>query len=376
MRARPRRVLRLITRLNIGGPARQALLLSKELKNDFPTLLAAGSPPPEEGELTDPEVPVHRLPFVRPMNPLMDARALRETRRLISGERPALIHTHMAKAGAVGRFAAPLRDRPRLVHTFHGHVLEGYFRSAAQRTFIQIERTLARRSDVLIAVSPEVRDSLLDLGVGKPHQYRVIPLGFDLAQLLKTDKPSGAVRREIRIQSGTPLIGVLGRLAPVKEHTVVLEAMTHLPGVHLAIFGDGELGSTLRAMSRELGIGERVHFMGWWSDVPSALSDLDVVALTSRNEGTPVSLIEAHASGLPVVATDVGGVRSVVEDDQTGYVVSVGDAVAVADRIRRLLEEPELRSKMGRLGRERVAMRFDKNRLLSDVADLYSELLA
>ncbi len=376
MSARPKRVLRLITRLNIGGPARQALLLARDLRADFPTLLAAGHPPPEEGELSDPEVAVHRLPLVRPIRPAQDARALIAIRYLMAGYRPELVHTHMAKAGAVGRFAARFTHRPRLVHTFHGHVLEGYFRSPAQRTFIEVERILARRTDALIAVSPEIRDSLLDLGIGKPAQYHVIPLGFDLDDLLAVRERSGSVRREMRIAPDTPLVGILGRLATVKEHRLLLEAAAILPGVHVAIFGDGELRHALNEQARALGIADRIHFMGWWSDVASALADLDLVALSSRNEGTPVSLIEAHACALAVVATDVGGVRAVVEDQVSGFVVPVGDRDALASRIDELLREPELRRKMGEAGRQRVAARFHKSRLLDDIRALYEDLLS
>ena len=174
-------------RLNIGGPAGQALLLAKGLEPEFPTLVAADTPNDREGELTDPEVPVEHVPFVRPVSPATDARALRAVRRLVKDSRPQVVHTHMAKAGTVGRLAvlsSRPAHRPLLVHTFHGHVLPGLFRRPAATGLHRIERRLARRTDVLVAVSPEVRDELLDLGIGKPDQYRVIPLGLDLGPLL------------------------------------------------------------------------------------------------------------------------------------------------------------------------------------------------
>ena len=372
----PRRVLRVITRLNIGGPARQALLLSKEL-TDFQTRLVVGHPEPAEGELLDADVAIDRVPLTRPINPLQDVRAYRCIDDLLTIFEPNLVHTHMAKAGALARFAASRsQPRPKIVHTYHGHVLEGYFKSATQRTFIEIERRLASRSDVLIAVSSEVRDSLLDLGIGTASKFRVIPLGFDLEPLLRENPGTGEVRRGLGIGADTHLVGVLGRLAPVKEHEVLLSAVESLPDVHLAIFGDGELRRRLVQQARTMQISDRVHFMGWWSDVSAALGDLDVVALTSRNEGTPVSLIEAHARGLPVVATDVGGVRAVVEDGVTGYVVRVGDADAVAGHLQRLLEAPALRNKMGEAGRQRVRVRFDKKRLVTDIRALYDDLLS
>ncbi|MGH2806408.1 MAG: glycosyltransferase, partial [Actinomycetota bacterium] len=317
------RVLRAITRLNIGGPARQALLLSAELRDEFPTWLVAGQPQPGEGELSDERVPVIKAPLVRPLNPIQDARAVVVMRRLLRDSGAHLLHTHMAKAGTVGRVAAfTSPDKPRTVHTFHGHVLEGYFRPTFERAFVRVERALARRTDVLIAVSEEVRDSLLDLGIGRSEQFRVIPLGFDLTSFLRVEGRSGALRRDLPIDDDVPLVGILGRLAPIKDHRTLLEAMRKVESAHLAVLGDGELMDELRSSARAMGIADRVHFVGWRHDVADVISDLDVVALTSRNEGSPVSLIEALASNRPVVATDVGGVRSVVQDGKTGYLVA------------------------------------------------------
>jgi glycosyltransferase involved in cell wall biosynthesis len=290
-------VLRLITRMNIGGPARQAILLTKGLAADYPTLLAAGRPPQVEGELTDPQVRVRYVPLVRPVAPVTDLRCLWVVRKLLHDSEAKLVHTHMAKAGTIGRLAAlsgHTRSRPKLVHTFHGHVLEGYFGGAQQRAFLKFERMLARRTDVLIAVSPEVRDELLDLGVGRPAQYRVVPLGFDLAPLLATSSPggtSGRLRASLGLAVTVPLVGTVGRLVPVKDHATLFSAVAAVPGRHLAVLGDGELRASLEALAHELRIADRTHFTGWWEDIPSALVDLDVVALSSRNEGTPVALI-------------------------------------------------------------------------------------
>ena len=367
-------ILRLITRLNIGGPARQALLLTKEL--GFRSVLAAGVPPREEGELSDPQVHVRRLPLTRELAPIPDTKAIIATRRLIAELKPRLIHTHMAKAGAVGRLATlGVSGRPRCVHTFHGHVLEGYFNPAVQSLFIRAERALAKRADVLIAVSEEIRGSLLELGIGREEQWRVIPLGFDLTSLLAVSEKTDGLRRELRLESGTPLIAVLGRLAPIKDHRTLLRAMVHLPSCHLVIAGDGELRSQLERTVKELNLAN-VHFLGWRTDVAGLLRDVDLLVLTSRNEGTPVSLIEAHAAARPVVATDVGGVRSVVEDGVTGYLVQVGDEEGIARSISDLLNNPERGREMGRAGRARVANVFSKARLIADIAELYEELLS
>lgn len=369
-------VLRLITRMNIGGPTRQALLLTHRLRHSHPTVLAAGQAPPSEGELTDTAVPVHRIPLVRPLSPRQDAASIARTRRLIRELRPRILHTHMAKAGAVGRLAALSIPgvRPRTVHTFHGHVLEGYFSPAVERSFIAAERALARRTDVLIAVSPEVRDSLLDLGVGEPSRYRVVPLGFELDEHLAVRGPSHVLRERLRLDENTPLLGIVGRLAPIKDHRTLLRAMPDIPSAHLAILGDGQERGPLSALARELGVADRVHFTGWWHDVPGAMADLDVVVLTSRNEGTPVSLIEAGACARPVVATRVGGVEHVVEDGSSGLLVPAGEPAAVARAVNTLLASPATRSEMGSRGRRLVRDRFSADRLMSDITAIYDEL--
>ena len=371
-----KRVLRAITRLNIGGPARQALMLSKELADEFPTRLVAGHPQPGEGELGDPDVAVTEVPLVRPVSPRHDAAAFRKLRRLLVEWDARLIHTHMAKAGTLGRLAAASlgRRRPRTVHTFHGHVLEAYFGPATQRTFVAIERYLARRTDVLIAISDEIKDQLLELGIGRESQYRVIPLGFDLRPLLAVEAPSGHLRRDLGLEAHVPLVGVLGRLAPIKGHDMLLRAIAQVDGAHLAVLGDGELMATLQDAATGLGIADRVHFAGWRHDIADVISDMDVVALSSKNEGTPVSLIEAHACGRPAVATDVGGVRAVVADGETGILVPSGDVTGMADGLRRLLSDPGMRASYGLAGRER-SRRFDKDRLIRSVRDLYRELV-
>lgn len=372
-----KRIVRAITRLNIGGPARQALLLTRALRPGYETTLITGVPQAGEGELSDPEVVPTRIPLVRPLSPTADLKAYRALKATIEDVRPALVHTHMAKAGALGRRAARSVDASiRTVHTFHGHVLDGYFRPSVERVFIEIERRLARKTDALVAVSDEVRDALLDLRIGSPQQWRVIPLGFELDDLLAVERPSGALRAAVGVASDTPLVGVLGRLAPIKDHATLLEAMSRLESVHLVVLGDGELRQQLEGKTRAMHLGDRVHFLGWWTDVPSAMSDLDVVALTSRNEGTPVSLIEALAAGVPVVATDVGGVRSVVEDEVSGYITQPRDAEAIARAIRALLDDGDKRRVMGAAGRVHVRERFSSTRLIADTHALYEDLLS
>ncbi len=376
--APPTAAVRLITRLNVGGPARQALLLTRELQADFPTILAAGDPTAVEGELSDPLVPVRRLPLVRPLHAASDARAVAAVRRLLGETGARLLHTHMAKAGTVGRVAARTMagSRPRTIHTFHGHVLEGYFNPGVQRAFIEVERALARRTDALLAVSPEIRDALQSLGIGRRREFHVIPLGLDLDPFLAVHQPAGSLRGQLGLGDDQPLVGVLGRLVAIKAIEVLLDAMVSLPGVHLAVIGDGDQREMLVGRSAELGLAGRVHFVGWSPDVPAALSDLDVVALTSRNEGTPVALIEALAAARPVVATDVGGVSHVVKHGVTGWLAPSGDAEAVAELIRHTLDARDESAAMAVAGREDVRTRFGKDRLIVDIRALYTDLVA
>lgn len=371
------RVLRLITRLNIGGPAIQALLLTHELSDLFPTVLGAGRAPPKEGELSHPDVFVQLVPFVRAIRPLLDLAAGRAVRRLMEQHEPAIVHTHMAKAGAIGRLVASRAvSRPKIVHTFHGHVLEGYFGALKSRAFIQVERYLAKRTDVLVAVSSEIRNDLLGLGIGRPEQWRVIPLGFDLSEFASVSERKGSLRDQLSLSDDTPLVGVLGRLAPVKDHLLLFEALSHLPDVHLVVLGDGEERRRLAARAAAVDLAGRVHMLGWRQDVPDVLSDVDIVALTSINEGTPVTLIEALAAARPVVATDVGGVRSVVDDGVDGLLVRERTPKGVANAIEQLVNDARLRSEMGTLGRQRMLERFSKDELLRNVSALYDELLS
>jgi glycosyltransferase involved in cell wall biosynthesis len=296
-------------------------------------------------------------------------------RQLITARQPAIMDTHMAKAGTIGRIAAStVRNRPKIVHTFHGHVLEGYFRPAVAQAYLGVERMLARRTDVLVAVSEQIRTQLLELGIGRPEQWRTIPLGLDLDELLGVREPSGVLRELLGI-GDAPLIGMLGRLVPIKDVASAIDAVNRVPAAHLAVIGDGEDRAVLEARVASLGLERRVHFVGWRHDVAAVLADIDVALLTSRNEGTPVALIEAAAAGRAAVATDVGGVRSVVTDGVGGLMVPAGDVAAIAAALDALLGDPARRATMGDAARAHVRERFSVDRLARDTGALYDELL-
>lgn len=371
------RIVEAITRLNIGGPGRHVLDIVGGLSDRFCLTIAAGVAPAVEGELPLGGVPVERLPLVRSLTPHLDASATVRMRSLLRRRQAHIVHSHMAKAGLVARVAAAsIQPRPRTVHTFHGHVLSGYFAARTERFFGQIERTLARRTDVLLTVSSEIRDQLLDFGIGTPAQYEVLPLGIDVSPFAVRRGDVGRLRRHLGLGPSTPLLGVPARLAPIKDHRTLLKAMVDLPGAHLAVLGDGELRDGLVSLAAELQIESRVHFLGWWQDMPAALADVDLVVLTSRNEGTPLSLIEAGAAGVASVATAVGGVPQVVIDGHTGVLVAPGDPVAVATAVRRLLEDTPTRLAFGRSAQDHVCEHFGLERSLRQLASIYETLAA
>lgn len=375
------RVLRIATRLNIGGPARQVLFLTEELpRQGFDTRLIWGSTGPDEGSFDPPaRMPATYVPHLqRNLDPIADLRALAAIDGTIRRWRPQIVHTHAAKAGALGRLAARRQRVPVTVHTFHGHVLQEYFGSLTNKAFAAAERGLARTTDALLAVSPQVRDELLDLGVGRPNQWHVVPVGIDLESLVGDRVPQGKARATLGLPQDGPIVGCVGRLVPIKDHEMLFAAAARLlrerPDVTFVLAGDGELREGLKQRAREL-LGDRCIFLGWVDDLPTLYGAVDVVALTSRLEGTPVSLIEAAAAGKPVVATRVGGVREVVRDGQTGLLVAPRDPVAMAASLQMLLDDPEGSLRMGAEGTEWVTGRFSARRLADDLTLLYRELL-
>ena len=375
------RVVRVITRLNVGGPARQAVLLTDVLRPlGYETELVWGSEETEEGRIEIPHgVPNTHLPDLRrAVAPTHDLKALRALARLLRARRPRVVHTHMAKAGALGRIAAWRSKVPVVVHTFHGHVLEGYFSRPVSAAYVAAERSLARISHAFIAVSPAVRDELLSLGIGRPSQWRVIPVGLDLGDLLEADGDPVAGRRALGLPEDGPVVGIVGRLVPVKDHATFLEAAARIrrerPDVTFVVAGHGELRTSLEARARRE-LGDRCRFLGWVKDLRSLYGAIDVAVLTSRNEGTPVALIEAAAASTPVVATRVGGVADVVVDGRTGLLCPPGDPAAVYAAVLELLGNPARARGMGAAARESVRERFTIERLANDLAGLYGELL-
>jgi glycosyltransferase involved in cell wall biosynthesis len=384
----PIRVLRVIARLNVGGPALHVTYLSRGLADrGYQTTLVAGDVGPGEASMAwvakEAAVEVVRLPGLsRELSPLHDLLATVRLARLIRRLKPHVVHTHTAKAGAVGRAAALLAGRRRLpvvVHTFHGHVLSGYFGPLGSGVFRLIERFLARTSDVLIAVSPEVRDELVRIGVAPADRFTVIRLGIELEPRVHTDGDRGEIRRRLGITPGRFVVGWFGRMTAVKRTPDLLDALAALreAGVDacLLLVGDGTDRATLEERAHELGLARHCFFLGYQEEVAQWYAAIDAFALTSANEGTPVVAIEAMAAGRPVVATHVGGVSDVVRDGTDGFLVPPGDTTALAERLERLALDPALRASLGESGRRRVLERYSVGRLVDDVDALYREML-
>jgi glycosyltransferase involved in cell wall biosynthesis len=387
-------VVRIITRLNIGGPSIQAATLTSRLEaHGFHTHLVHGRLGAGEGDMQyllpaqgDGATYLHALQ--RPLAPAADLGALMQIYRLLCRVRPAIVHTHMAKAGAVGRTAAVAynrtagRQRPaRLVHTYHGHVLEGYFGAAKTSVFIRTERVLARATDRLIAISPRIRDELVaSYRIGDASQYAVVPLGFDLSPFARIDDDGRrAARKELGLPADAPVVTTVGRLTAIKQHDLLLTAARTIVGDHpSAVFlvaGDGERRREIEAMARVLQVEQHVRFLGWRRDLATIYAATDVFVLTSRQEGTPVALIEAMASGVPGVSTDVGGVRDVIADATMGVLVPPDAAAGIAAGIRGLLSDNAGRVAMGARARAHVLGRFTLDRLVADMVSLYRRLL-
>lgn len=386
-------VVRVITRLNIGGPSIQATRLTTALEPyGFTTRLLHGRLGAGEGDMSYLIAPGADAAFIpelrRPLSPIADVRAFAKLYGEISRAHPVIVHTHMAKAGLLGRLATAAYNltrgsapRARVVHTYHGHVLEGYFSAFMTKVFITLERLLAHASDAIVAISPAIRDELLDRHhIGVAAQYRVVPLGFDLAPFAAIDDRARATaRRDLNLPAGAPVVATVGRLTAIKQHRLFLEVIQRVVAAHpkaiALIAGDGELRSELEAYAASLGITGNVRFLGWRRDLAAIYGATDVFLLTSRNEGTPVALIEAMASGVPGASTDVGGVKDVIDSPEVGLLAPFGDANALAAHVNALVADPARRSAMGTRARAGVITRYSIDRLVADVAALYRDLL-
>ena len=385
----PVRVMRIIARLNMGGPALHVSYLTEGLTaRGYETTLLAGQLARGEDSMAfvadDLKIPVRNVPQLhREISPIYDPIAIRRIIREIRRVRPQILHTHTAKAGAVGRAAALLAGDARppiIVHTFHGHVLRGYFDPARTEFFRRTERVLARHTNRLVAVSPEVRDDLVGLGVAPESKFSVIRLGIDLPTRVSNLDERAALRRLFGVPESTFVVGWIGRMTAIKRLDDTLLAFARLrdsgADARLCLVGDGPDRAAVEGRLSELGIARETLLPGYQRNVGAYLAFFDTLLLTSGNEGTPVVAIEALAAGRPVVATAVGGVPDVVSHERDGLLAPVGDIEALAAALGRLAADPELCRQMGEAGRERTPPRYAVSRLVDDIDGLYRELLS
>lgn len=376
------RIARILTRVNLGGPARQALASDPRLlARGHVVRVFAGDPEPGEGDLA-PEFTRAGIDFVRigglgrGLALAGDVRALLALKRELRAFAPDVVHTHASKAGALGRRAArSVAPDAATVHTFHGHVLEGYFPEPLSNALVALERQLARRTDRIVAVSHATADDLVRLAVVDEARLVVVPPGIELAPFLAIDRRDGRLRELIGASPSDVVVGVIGRLAEVKRPEWALDVFellaTRHAGLHLVFVGDGKLRGMLerRILALPEPLRARAHLVGAREDMPAVLADLDVVLATSRSEGLPVALIEAAAAGRPAVATNVGGVSEIVAHERTGWLGTTVDELAYG--LDQTIEQREQWPALAVRARLRVEKRHGADELATRLERLY-----
>jgi glycosyltransferase involved in cell wall biosynthesis len=405
------RILRIINRFNLGGPTHNAAYLTRYLPDDYETMLVGGSQEAtEEGSqhiLSSMGVKPIILPELqREVAPWRDRGAYTRIKQLIKDFKPDIVHTHAAKAGAVGRMAAADQNVKAIVHTFHGHVFHSYFGPVRTALYKNIERFLARRSSRIIAISEKQKLELVDEHrITTGEKVSVIPLGFDLDRFQQDQVRKRALFRKVYgITDDEIAIGIVGRLVPIKNHDLFLEVIARVSQrtgrpIRAFIVGDGEERERLQARVNELGMSQvqgpyfnghgfghgvngkpmvsraTITFTSWIKEVDIVNAGVDIVMLTSLNEGTPVSLIEAQAANRPVITTRVGGIENVVLQDRTALLSASGDVNGLEQHLIRLIENDALRRSFGQGGWDHVRDRFHFTRLVQDTDSLYRSLL-
>ena len=389
------KILRIINRLNLGGPTYNAAYLSKHLSPEFETMLLSGikedSEESSEFIVTDMGLTPHYIPEMRrEINFRQDRVAYRKIKDIIGEFKPDIVHTHASKAGTLGRLAAFHMNVPVVLHTFHGHVFHSYFSPLKTRIYIEIERYLARKSSAIIAISEKQKEELGNVfRICNPDKIEVVPLGFDLSRFSQDmENKRKKFRSEYAVEDDAIAIGIVGRIVPVKNHRLFLKGLKHVldrtnKKIRAFIVGDGEDREQTEIMSREMGItfndgkkndGSVLTFTSWIRNVDEVYAGMDIVALTSRNEGTPVSIIEAQAASRPVVATRVGGIANIVQEGVSALLSESGNDEAFCSHLLQLVEDGKLRMKMSEVSADN-AFRHDYRRLVIEMGMLYHKLL-
>jgi len=391
------RILRILNRLIIGGPSKNAVYLTRYMQPDFDTMLVIGGKEDHEQDAdflaTANNIQPTCIPQMkRAISPKDDWAAYNKLKKLIKEFKPDIVHTHAAKSGALGRLAAKHSNVPVIVHTFHGHVFHSYFNSLKTNFFIRTERYLGGLSDAIVAISDVQKKELSgDFRIAAAEKFRVIPLGLDLDNFtIDREAKRNKFRTEFGLDDDTVAVGIIGRLVPVKNHSLFLTALKYVLNnssakVKAFIIGDGESRASIEKLATSLDIKFSQHtdkeypgpliFTSWRTDVDTICAGLDIIALTSLNEGTPVSLIEAQAAGKPIVSTRVGGIADVVLENKTALLSDIADEKQYCSNLLHMVNDISMRHKFSNAGQEYVLNKFGYQRLVADMGNLYRDLL-
>ena len=391
------KVLRIINRFNLGGPTYNAALLSKYLSPEFETLLYGGAIDKTEGDASFIVrnlgiEPLFIPEMHRSLNLFQDIKAYKKIKKIILEYKPDIVHTHASKAGALGRLAANKCGVPVIVHTFHGHVFDKYFSILSSTFYINIERYLAKKSSKIIVLSDKQKNDIVNkFKICPEEKVEIISLGFDLDKFQENiDVKRKNFRNEYKIADDEIAIAIIGRLVPIKNHELFLNAVKYVSSrtnkkIKILIVGDGESKNNIQKKAEELNLSftenksesknHLITFTSWIKEIDVVVAGSDIIALTSLNEGTPVSLIEAQAGNKPIVSTNVGGIENVVIPGETALLSPNNDMQAFAENLLKLVESEDLRNKLSQQGWENVKKKFHFMRLVNDIKNLYNNLL-
>jgi len=392
------RILRIHNRLIIGGPSINVTYLTKYMAPEFETMLVIGGKDDHEQDAAHLTRDLGIEPVVvnemrRSIDPRQDGIAYQKIKKIIETYQPHVVHTHAAKAGVIGRLAAEACGVPVIVHTFHGHVFHSYFNKWRSNMFVQIERYLAKKSTGIVAISSSQKHELANVyNVCPEEKLEIIPLGLDLDKFSeKNEERRNRFRRFYQIEEDEIAIGIIGRIVPIKNHSLFVAAAKKVMEasdvkVKFIVIGDGDMRPQMETEFVAAGISYAYYPLtrhkataictSWLTDMNEVLAGLDIVALTSNNEGTPVSLIEAQAAGKPIVATNVGGVADVVVDGKCGYITEPGNADQFAEALLKLINCGGCRAMFGDYGKQHVSAQFSYRRLVNDMSGYYHRLIA
>jgi len=380
------KVISIIGRLSIGGASPQVVFITQYLNKDlFEAKLIVGQKNIYEGDMLYYAKERGVSPIIIPylhnefkLDVVNDVKAIYDIYRIIKKEKPYIVHTHTAKAGFLGRIAARLAGVPIIIHTFHGHLFHSYFNRIKTNILIWGERILGLITNKIITVSKSLRKELIEYKIAPRDKIISISLGLELEEFIKNENNKGVLKKELGLSDDNLIVGIVGRLAPIKGHKYFIEAASivkkSIKNVKFLIVGDGELREELIDQAKRCQLLDNMLFLGWRNDLAIIYSDMDVVVLSSLNEGLSVSIIEALSSAKPVVATAVGGVPELIVDGETGFLVEPRDGKALAEKILWLLKNREEAKKMGRRGRELVYPKYDCHKMVNNMENLYVSL--